>query len=246
MRLNRCIAALSMRFCNCSSNLRAFLLLGTICIAGNAVVAAPITFRFEAEIGTPSTGNPTNVPFDLPFELNEGDTILGTLTIEPFDAPPTVYSTLTFQTLNVSWVIDEFQFASSNFRVAVQDDLIVSDGIGGPYDELVIDCSPIAGTQATCSPNTLGPSSDVLWGFALGLAGPASTNSGADIPYNVQTWNAFDLGRGLSMSFRESDGPGFVFVNATVGAFAIVPEPSCAAFAVGGVLWYALGLRRRS
>lgn len=217
------------------------LLSGFGCLwAAAATQAAPVTFRFEAVIGPPNTVSPLDVPFDLPFLYKEGDTISGMLTVEPIDAEPSIGTTSQFQNLDVAWNINGYHFATSHYRLVVQDNLFVIDGIERPYDEIIVDCSPIVGSQAACQPNMLEGSQDILWGFALGLAGDQTTLDGADIPSDSDTWNAFNLGRGLNMSFREASGTGIMRLSASLGYFAVVPEPTGMVLLECGTISFAL------
>ena len=81
--------------------------------------AAAVTFQFEATVGQPNTVSPFDVPFDLPFSYTEGDTLRGTLSINPVDVASE--TTMLVQPLDVSWLINGFQFATSRYQIVVRD-----------------------------------------------------------------------------------------------------------------------------
>jgi hypothetical protein len=191
------------------------------------VSSAPIMFKFEATVGPRNAVSPFDVPFDLPFQFQEGDTILGSIAVNERDVAPDVLSTSKIEALNASFEIDGFTLGTSQYSIDSRDDLFVSEGGVVPYDEITVGCSPFAGSLAVCTPNYIddGDGDEALWGFCLGLAGQPDVLAGADIHGDVTIWNSFRLGRGISMTFREANGFGIMRLVASVGSFTEVPEP---------------------
>jgi hypothetical protein len=62
-------------------------LLFGICAGSSSLHAAPVTLQFEAIVGPPRQGADGAVPPSWNISLQPGDTISGTFTFEPHDAP---------------------------------------------------------------------------------------------------------------------------------------------------------------
>jgi hypothetical protein len=80
------------------------------CVHSAVLHAAPITLRFEAVVGPPRQGFDGFVPTEWNIALQQGDTVSGTFTFEPFDAPSNetehhtlqeFFLTLKIQTINI-------------------------------------------------------------------------------------------------------------------------------------------------
>lgn len=199
-----------------------------LAVAGIHSRAEPITLRFQATIGPPNVVNPVDVPFDMPISFAEGDVIQGQFTINPPSVPASMTSTNGIQFQSAMFQVNSQTLHTTVYGLNIANDEFAFDGPEFPYDEIRLSCGPLTGNNPTCNPNTIAGAHDILWGFHLGLQGNASIFNEGEVVADPSTWNALSSWRFLSMSFRESDGPGIRRLTATVGEFVIVPEPASA------------------
>jgi hypothetical protein len=135
----------------CIFGVRLFIGIGAAtCVFGGSTKglhAAPLTFRFDAQISRLSLGS----PFDLPFEFQLGDTISGKFTFEP---GPGVeindVAVVAEQPLPFEFNIDGVRLPTSGYRIVAFDDSFDYDSERPPYDGLALDCR-----EASCTPDTV-------------------------------------------------------------------------------------------
>jgi hypothetical protein len=179
--------------------------------------AAPITFRFDAKIGTVFPG----IPFDSGMEFAEGDVISGRFSFDSADGNGgmTFNATQPYATL---LTINGVNLTTSTLQIESVNDAVIADFPAAS----VIDLLELAagGLSAADSTDILNFDSTVS-GFSLLLYGPASSFPVASHPSDVTIWNNFNLWRQLSITFRDGRG-GAIGFQATVGQFVAVPEPS--------------------
>jgi hypothetical protein len=199
------------------------------------VQAEPITIELTATIDGPYTYNSNHVPFDPPFDFQEGDIITGRIRFEPVDASAEGWRTFKVETLGAHFQIGDQQMFTSDFSIEVLNDASADDGPDEPYDEIRLQCGPYNGNNPKCSPNTLPGAENVLWSFSVGVSGPTSVLDGPDIPSDPAAWNALANWRSLWMSFRPRTGAGMSVLTATIGSFVVVPEPTTLSIALIGI-----------
>jgi len=217
--------------------------------------AAPVTFAFEAEVRSLSTG----IPFDTGIDVAVGDTIAGsfTFTPDPGDGSDSLDATQSDDA--ATFVVDGKTFATTTvgegIRFMVFNNATVLDGpvttldtirFGGVFDQLP------AGT-------TMGIARGG-WTIDIGAFPALEVNSdgflvdadfplpSAMLPSDIAAWNFMAsrpgdiFGPQLSISLRSNDG-GAVGINARLGEFILVPEPSAIGL-VFPIAGYLLNLLR--
>ena len=131
------------------------LIAGVLCVSRTFLHAAPITFRFDAEIVNIAVGN----TFDLPFSFQVGDAISGRLTFEPGTGVPTGDNSIeAVQSLGMEFVIKGTAFGSSTYSIKVFDEnFIVADDLdiagGVVIDTMILECSP--SSFQPCTPDRI-------------------------------------------------------------------------------------------
>jgi hypothetical protein len=204
----------------CSARL--FIGMGAItCAFGrskNALYAAPLTFRFDAQISSVSLGG----PFNLPFEFQVGDTISGKFTFEPgAGVAINDMAVGSDQSLPVEFNINGTSVLTSGYRIVAFDDSVDYDSEHPPYDGLVLSCR-----EASCAPEVVSLSGSepfkVRW--EMRLSGSASVWSKPAIVSDVDVWNAFSDDRRIFIGF-DNLGPGSIGLDAVVNSMVQVPEP---------------------
>lgn len=124
--------------------MRDSVILGCICAANcSFALAAPVTVHFDAIVDKPRQGVSAPVPPSWNFDLQQGDTISGFFTIEPFDAAANAGDTYFVQQFNFTLRIKSQAITTSQFRVHAMDDVWGYD-IETPYDGITVGCSHTA------------------------------------------------------------------------------------------------------
>jgi hypothetical protein len=204
--------------------MRSYALCNAICLAAivhsldDIAHAAPITFRFDAEIVSVSDGS----PFDLPLSYRVGDVIHGVFTFDPEVAIPlgdnAIVAPQPFEFLvNVNGAV----VGSTTHAIRVFDNTGISH-----FDVDVVDTMTIGCSEPSCIPNfvTLGDGESFRVRSRLTLIGSTSVQNSAILTGNPEIWNAFLFQRNLSLNF-DNDGIGSVGFSARVGNFRLVSEP---------------------
>jgi hypothetical protein len=203
------------------------LLLGFVCyFTSTLVLAAPITVHFTAIVDRPRQGVSAPVPPSWNIDLQQGDTISGFFTLEPFDAPPNAYEVYRVEQSNLTLQIKSQTVITSQFHARATND-VTGDDIEIPYDSINVGCS-----FDECRPATVPHTSLLDWAVGIYAYGPTSVLDGPDIPANPNVWQQFDFNEILvSFSNRQNQFYGFLAkVN-----FIAVPEPQTAVLVVLGV-----------
>lgn len=213
-----------------------FLVCGPFLLAFcTTATAAPVTLRFEAEIGTIAAG----LPFDSGIEYSLGDIVTGQMTFEPvvgnggmlFESQ----QPFDFQ-LNINGV----ELAAPSFTIESVDGAAITDFPPADHiDSLTLAGGGLSPIVPDSLPNLDAESS----GFRMALFGPTSAIQQVEVPASVATWNDFSLWRQLSVSFRDGNG-GAVGFQASVGSFAVVPEPSTIFVSLAPIGIYPVVTRR--
>jgi hypothetical protein len=181
--------------------------------------AAPVTFAFDAEI-TNIYVSPS-ASFDLPFEVDVGDTIHGRFTFEP--AP---LGRMGRQDLGLQFEIGGVQLQSPTYDLSIALRQYPPLGFEPfePFDLISVSCS-ILSNYAQCEPGTVPGASHINWRTLMTMAAAPPILSSHDLIGDVELWNSFQA-RSVDLNFTSSGlGGGLVSVSAEVGRMFIVPEP---------------------
>jgi hypothetical protein len=197
------------------------------CAVSSGTMAAPLTFKFNADVASVV---PFNGDADLPFDVIPGDLVVATFRFEPGDDGPNYLQSETLRFEISGHVVDV-----PNYVVTVRDEYApnaapnagrISDPLNAPIDDQV------AGSSDNIF---LGCISDQT--FCGSLVGhhaievlPVIRFSTDDNPLlsdslvaNVDIWNQFSF-REMSLSFRNNDSGGQVYIGANIRAVEQVPE----------------------
>jgi hypothetical protein len=186
--------------------------------------AAPVTFRFDAQIVSVALGG----PFDLPFEFRVGDTISGKFSFQPGPGIPiNNIAVVAEQPFAAEFNIDGANIMTTDFQIIAFDNSVVeedSGGSNGPFDGISLGCR-----EASCIPDLVTlPNSDpfkVRW--EIRLAGSSSVWSLPEITGDPDIWNQFTDERRIIVGFDDL-GPGSVAFYAVINSFVSIPEPTLA------------------
>ena len=187
------------------------------------VEAAPVTLRFDATIGTVSTG----IPFDSGVQFSLGDTISGKFTFDPAegDGGMSFHAVQPYDFfLNINYVslfTPSFEIEAINNTVIISDCPAGVDCLSGPVDELDLGGGGLSWVE-NAPPLNIDPSKS---GFRMTLNGMANVLAQASHPSDADVWNDFDLRRQFDVDFEDGNGGAIGFV-ATLGEFVAIPEPS--------------------
>jgi hypothetical protein len=179
--------------------------------------AAPLTFRFNAEIQTVFPGN----PFESGINFATGDVIAGTFTFEPNPGDGS-NPVVALQTNGFQLRINGVAIASPNYEIESFNDYSIEDF----PDATTIDTLELDGAGLTSVESSAGLNLDPLQStFRIDLWSPADVLDQAQIPSDVAIWNEFNLWRSLQVILRDGEG-GTIGFAATVEQFSAIPEPS--------------------
>jgi hypothetical protein len=219
-------------------------LVGIPCLQAHIVHAAPITFRFDAEIFDVPAGN----PFDLPLTFQVGDVILGKFTFDPNLALPLDDKSIaSHQPYSLEFQINGNVVGSSGFRLEVFDNTAFDDST---YPES-LDAMTLGCNEPLCVPELLSlPEGEPFRVRSrMQVVGIDSILTAPQISVDPMVWNALTLERRINLNF-DNQGPGAMGFQATVGAFIIVPEPHNAQIALSAIFalsfFYCTAAFRRS
>jgi len=184
-----------------------------------AVQAAPVTFRFEAEINKVSLSGSTGL---IP-PLSVGDTVHGKFTFLPLDIDP--LPLIQGQTTNITsayplyLTLGNIDLSGSSFDIESRDNSPLIDADGSTTDAIFV-----SGFQWI--PNS--PLGNLGWRPGhLNLRFTGLANDllyGADVPSDVSTWNAFQH-RSFSLVLLDNANGEAMFFGSIV-ALSQVPEPT--------------------
>jgi hypothetical protein len=231
----------------CARNIRP--LAASLCIVlsailfatRNSVHAAPVTFRFDAEI----THVPTGTPFDLPFDFQVGDVVRGSVTFEPEVAPPGSYRLESLQTLGFQLDIDGIGFGSETYSIQSLNDSFIDDLFPFNVDTLTLTCTA-SSTRCSPSPIEVDGAEPFEMAFRMDLWGYADIVDAPSFASDATIWNDYDLYRRIIVYFGGIDSGGRSF-HAVVRDFEVAPEPSTitSVCLIGATVASALLLKRK-
>jgi hypothetical protein len=223
---------------------RSYALCTAICLAAivqssdDIAQAAPITFRFDASVGSPRQGAIDTVPRDWNISLQEGDAISGTFTFEPFDAHSNTPSTISVQPFDFSIHIKTRVLTTLEYGIEVLDNRRLEDA-PQPYDNVNVGCSFLGG-GVECMPRKVSASEPIEWSFGFALFGEPTVFEGADIPSDSSTWQELVSDNSMLVSFKHPlSGWSYGFL-AAIESFQLVPEPAGhGLFALASIIFFA-------
>lgn len=192
MRLSRRIAAIVQPVRRLVSTLRLLLFVILLWTSGNVSRAAPVTFRFDAEVtsifATPSAD------IELPFDVLIGDTIRGQFTFEP--APIGQMGT---QELGLQFEIGDVTLHSSTYEIIIA--LNQFPPLGSPtfepFDIISVGCSSVG--DADCIPKSVPGSNSIEWRPLMQLSAVSPTLNSIELISDPAIWNMLDH-RSLQLS----------------------------------------------
>jgi hypothetical protein len=193
-----------------------------------------LTLQFEATVGAPRQGVVGALPPSWNISLQQGDTISGVFTIEPFDAPANTYNIKLVQALDFSIQIKSRSLTTTQYGVEVFNN-VVADDVPEPYDSIHLGCSFFDG-GTICSPTNVSPLDPTEWAFGIALFADEVELDGADVPFDPRVWERFITGNTMLISFNDPDlGWAYGFL-ATIESLRVVPEPDMGMmFSLGSV-----------
>jgi hypothetical protein len=218
-----------------------FIGTALVVLAGSQSVANAASIAFSAQAQITSIVSGFGADPVLPVNLSVGDTITATFAFD--DAAPGVFDPSTFWTNYQEehafrFMLNGVALESPSYLLQFLDNSPYEDptdygdvGPHGPSDGLEI--------QVVQSPGA--PVS--FWQAFIALAGESHILNSNEVTEDVAVWNKFTY-RLLTFGFSNSGGNKFTFVQANLGIFKVVPEPSTAALLVIGCV-VALVVRRR-
>jgi hypothetical protein len=213
----------------CALVRRSFGLLATssvtclLSLSSAFLYAAPVTLQFDAIVGPPRQGADAPLPPGWNISLQQGDSISGMFTFEPFDAASNISKTLLVQPFDFSIQIKNRTITTSQYGIEVFND-IFSDELGQQRDRISLGCS--AGLSSpSCIPPTVSDTNPLNWTFFLGFEGNSSALDGADISSDPSAWRQLLYPESFGVTFTDNMALrtyGFVASPATLEA---MPEP---------------------
>ncbi len=206
------------------------LAIAGVCTTGASLHAAPLTFRFDAEIHTVFTG----IPFDSGIDFATGDVIIGTFTFQPNQGNGSMHLA-TMQDYQFALDVNGVVISTPRYEIEAFDDSSVEDFPGASIiDEIELSGSGFSPVDGATDLN-LDPAQSSfrmeLWAPGFPVPGEVEPFDGARIPGSLDVWNDFTLWREIIVSIRDGQG-GAIGFQATVGPFAAVPEPSAQSVAL--------------
>jgi hypothetical protein len=199
------------------------LLAAVLCVSRAILHAAPITLRFEATVGPPRQGFDGFLPPGWNISLQEGDTISGTFTFEPFDAAPNTSKTMLVQPFDFSFHIRDRTLTTSQYGIAVFNNSM-SDEVPEPRDRISLGCSAGVNTPS-CIPAIVAAPEPLDWTFLLNLEGDSSVLDGADIPADALVWQQLIFSDSMGLTFIDNSAHRSYGFTATPTIFEAIPEP---------------------
>jgi hypothetical protein len=215
------------------------IFLIALCAARDFLQAAPVTLHFEAIVGPPRQGVEGTIPPSWSISLQEGDTVSGTFTFEPFDAASSVAKTTLVQPFEFRIQIKTRSLTTSQYEIEVFNDF-TSDEAPEPKDNINTGCSFLGG-PVVCKPGSTAPGETIEWAFGVAMFGDPTILDGADVPADPLAWRRFTF-YDMGVSFFDVNTHRFYGFLATPQEFQLVPEP--AAHLAGGLAIFMLILQR--
>jgi hypothetical protein len=191
------------------------------------IVAAPVTFKFTADVASVV---PFNGDANLPFDVVAGDTVVTTFKFVPANGGPNFpqFDLLRFElsghVVNVpNYVItvrDEYAPNSAPIPGSIADPVNapIDDQAPGSSDNIFLGCmSP----QAFCG--LLVGSDEISVLPVVRFSTDDNPLGNGSLVTDVNVWNQFSF-REMSLSFRNGDTGGQVYIGAYIRAVEQIPE----------------------
>lgn len=221
----------------------ALLAIGAAISAFSPVQAAPVTFRFEAEVFNVSRTSAVAIDLDV----ENGNKLTGEITFEPFFLPPLdnpleQQDAVVFQSYGASLQIGGVSFstpaAPNSLMLTAINNVIVFDGPSTQLDQIKIGSllNPVD------PPGLPGVASGE---FMLEFWGRHTLLSSAGVSGEAAILNDFEFLRNLQIRLVDTSGERLI-VTALVGDLFVVPEPSTLALLLLGGVGPTFIQRRRS
>jgi hypothetical protein len=225
------------------------MLLSHLCASRGILHAAPVTFRFEADV---ASVNPIGNGANLPFNLSAGDPIVASFTFEPSIGGPHFP-----QSGGLRFELAGQHVSTSTYTISVHDESVpnaapISGSIADPLNTPVVDQAPGSSDNIfiTC-PAPQSSFCAVVSGYdqlsvrpSIALSTDFEVLSSNNLVADLHAWNSFTF-REMSLVFHDSSTGGETYVGAYIGAVqsAAAPEPASILMAIMGAI--ALLIARR-
>ena len=219
--------------------------------------AKPMTLQFEAEVGIIHNHD----MIDIGFDVMVGDSLSGQFSFEPEKGDGSGTNFVEFeQPFSTSIEINGEVLTTSGFLLtSFNNSIRVCDcGPGtvvdpsGVFDilQVSVDLGQLETTVPNISPErsfwrlTIEGRQSLLLD-AVGVARPKTAFEQPELPNDVSTWNALNSRRTLDIYLSNQFGQG-VYLQAYVGDFQVIPEPStCCIAVVFGTICTSLRWRKK-
>jgi len=246
-RAGECLRLRALR----PSSLRLGVLMfaGIICAAGAAIQAAPVTFRFEAEIASVI---PPDGGLSLPFEVSSGDSIIATFTFEPTAGGPDFPQTaaLRFELAGNTVLVPAYTIAVRDEDVPNATDL--TGRIADPENTPIVDLAPGSSDNisVTCVSSvafcgSLEGNAQLQVRPIIHLSTDDNPLSDTSLVADVNVWNQFSF-REMSLTFSNPENGGIqTYIGAYIGVIHQVPEPGTFVLALIGTAALAMRMMTR-
>jgi hypothetical protein len=239
MRNSNCCRIADVDASSFWSRIAGVLILSSACFASARQPAAPISFHFDATIGTVYDA----IPFDSGLNFALGDTISGEFSFDPVPGDGSMLFD-SHQPHEFSFNINGAIFTSPNFEIEAVNNAPISDfDLASIVDILRVGAGGLLADVPTNYPN-LDPQ---FSNFRMTLYGPFNSSTQASVPPEAADWNSFNLWRSIEVSFGDGKGHSVGF-QAFVAPFSEIPEPTAEAIAwlaIGSLFGVSSGLQRR-
>ena len=211
-------------------------IIGVCTISVNTLKAAPVTFRFEAEVNSIFPG----ASFDSELGLSVGNVVTGQFTFEPNPGDGSDSFEIN-QPYEFSLEINGVELSTAAFETASLNDAgfdvdCVDFSCSSLLDILTLSGNGLSAANGAVLPNFDTESSGFQMRFSSNVD-PTLLDGNfdpipvedvldtAEIPSESHIWNQFLYARTLSIWLGDNQGGRFS-LTATVDQFTVVPEPS--------------------
>lgn len=217
--------------------------------------AAPVEFRFEAEVASVLPRNrdgSTNL--SLPFAVTIGDTIVATFSFEPATGGPNYPQAGVLRFEIGGEVVEVPQYLIEVHNESVPDAEDLRGRIADPGNTPIVDLGPGTADLMSLSCDS---TQDLFCGLVPGheqlsvwpviqFTTDNEILSSNDLVADLSVWNGFTF-REMFLSFRNSETGGETYIGAYVGAVELVPETRTISLAIVGILsWVSMSRTRRA
>jgi len=220
---------------------RGLAIVGTLSLtiflgASATLEAAPVTFRFEAEIT--SIDRSPDAMFDLPSNVMTGDTFSGLLQFEPFAFGQSDESS----SLKVNLGSEVFSVEDAPLTTANEVFALDPIGVYSIRNIVRIGCTGLSSLRP-CNAFLSSSSNDTQLAD-LGLFGATAREisevlgegliSQGESLGDVEVWSRL-MTRRIFMNFTSNSSPGSIQLEAVFGPMVVIPEPSSLSLILIGI-----------